>query len=241
MFISKSHQYLQEHEKERVDVMEKILKQLKDDFVLKGGTALLFGYGLDRFSEDIDLDAINWRNQLKNKILNLKVEGYDLNITVKKDTETTFRAMIDYGAKRQDLPEGFNEYKLKLEVSLRNKGVSNKDYIDKEGIRIYRIENLISQKINAFGGRNKARDIYDVGFLLQHYKNKFSLEQYRNLSDIMERRDIDTLSHELKIAKHEGIISGLSKDIDPDKYALHIDDLVNKGIDRITKSKEYSR
>ena len=42
-------------------VIDDFLKDLsttqKDAFILKGGTALLKCYGLDRFSEDIDLDG----------------------------------------------------------------------------------------------------------------------------------------------------------------------------------------
>ncbi|WP_164821354.1 nucleotidyl transferase AbiEii/AbiGii toxin family protein [Paenibacillus koleovorans] len=40
-------------------ILSKINQSINsDNFVLKGGTGLLFCHGLDRFSEDIDLDAI---------------------------------------------------------------------------------------------------------------------------------------------------------------------------------------
>ncbi|MFA1821927.1 nucleotidyl transferase AbiEii/AbiGii toxin family protein [Virgibacillus oceani] len=35
-----------------------------DQFVLKGGTGLLVGYGLDRFSKDVVLDARSKKNAL---------------------------------------------------------------------------------------------------------------------------------------------------------------------------------
>jgi predicted nucleotidyltransferase component of viral defense system len=39
-------------------LMKSILKGIDDTpLVLKGGTALLLAYGLDRFSEDLDFDA----------------------------------------------------------------------------------------------------------------------------------------------------------------------------------------
>jgi len=42
---------------ERLSFIVKILKNLKDKpLVLKGGTALMLYYNLDRFSEDIDFD-----------------------------------------------------------------------------------------------------------------------------------------------------------------------------------------
>ena len=49
-------------------LMTCILKQLSDTpLVLKGGTALYLGYGLTRFSEDLDFDSSK-RLNLLNKI-----------------------------------------------------------------------------------------------------------------------------------------------------------------------------
>lgn len=47
-----------EHEKVICDFL-KYLNSFSDEYVLKGGTALLTCYNLDRFSEDIDLDSNN--------------------------------------------------------------------------------------------------------------------------------------------------------------------------------------
>ena len=49
---------LTKHETSHADLMRAIARSLRDTpLVLKGGTALLFGYGLDRFSEDLDFDS----------------------------------------------------------------------------------------------------------------------------------------------------------------------------------------
>lgn len=40
-----------------ISLFLKYLNSQTDDFVLKGGTALMTCYKLDRFSEDIDLDG----------------------------------------------------------------------------------------------------------------------------------------------------------------------------------------
>lgn len=91
---------LQKYQMERIDVMKKVLSCLGDNFILKGGTALLLYYGLDRFSEDIDLDS-RTRNMDITKSLNnlIKKEGW--NYHIKKNTDTTFRVMIDYGGKNK--------------------------------------------------------------------------------------------------------------------------------------------
>lgn len=53
-------------------------------------------YGLNRYSEDIDLDAIDEMDITKY----LKNPGYETwNIRIAKDTPTVFRVMLDYGAK----------------------------------------------------------------------------------------------------------------------------------------------
>lgn len=231
---------LKEHEKIRIDVMSKILPQLQDNLVLKGGTALLFGYGLPRFSEDIDLDVINPKKNVKKEIASLKIPGYNLQIEPKKDTSTTYRVLIDYGGKRSDLPEDRNVYKLKLEVSMRRRLITPAEYTVIDGIKIYNIEQLIQQKIAAFGARNKARDIYDVGFLLENYSQSFSLDNYRLLSQFMETKDIDALSFELKHSNMEQSISGLKYPIDPDTYALRIEENIEKGLDWI-ENKEKER
>lgn len=230
------NEYLQDHEIERIQVMEQILQNLSDNFVLKGGTSLLMGYKLDRFSEDIDLDVIDTNRSIKQELTHLKLNGKPLDISIKKDTNTTFRVMIDYGGKKHSDLYGETPYNLKLEVSKRSRGITNNDYQIINGIKIYNIDKIISQKINAFGARSKARDIYDVHFLLKNYKDDFSLENYRNLTEILDRRDIETLSFELANAKEEGIISGIDNSFDPEKMALEIDEAVSKGIEDYSKN-----
>ena len=73
---------------DRLKIIKEILPALGDNFYLKGGTALLFYYGLDRFSEDIDLDSTSTNMDITGKLkrLNHKV----LYLTIKKNTETVF-------------------------------------------------------------------------------------------------------------------------------------------------------
>ena len=49
-----------EHKKVILDVLRALNKET-DAFILKGGTALMTCYKLDRFSEDIDLDSTHKR------------------------------------------------------------------------------------------------------------------------------------------------------------------------------------
>lgn len=49
-------------------------------------------------------------------------------------------------------------------------------YKNIDGVNIYKLDELIKMKVIAFGGRDKIRDVYDLGFLLKIYPNKFSDE-----------------------------------------------------------------
>lgn len=75
-----------DYQKERLKIIQEILPLLGDNFVLKGGTALKLYYGLDRYSEDIDLDCkssnMNFLNKLK---LHKSFKSWVINI--KKHTE----------------------------------------------------------------------------------------------------------------------------------------------------------
>ena len=61
---------------DRLKIIKEILPALGDNFYLKGGTALLFYYGLDRFSEDIDLERY--------QTLYAKIRGYYWKIEATK-------------------------------------------------------------------------------------------------------------------------------------------------------------
>lgn len=232
------------HEEERIKIMKNILTTIKGDFVLKGGTGLLFGYGLNRFSEDIDLDIINSKarkSNLKKLMETLEhIDNYQTRVSIKKDTDTTFRAMVDYGGKRSDLPVGMNDYNLKVEVSLRNKGLNMEpnNFHDVNGITVYTIENLITQKIKAFSARSKARDIYDIGFLLNNYEKNFSLENYLDLAETIDRRDVDSMEYELKTALFKRELSGITKSFDPTMYSLAIAEQTERGLEQRLALKE---
>ncbi len=94
--------------------MRSIARSLSDTpLILKGGTALLLAYGLNRFSEDLDFDS-NKHLRLENRIEKasgplVKVESVD----VPKNTETVQRYRVKYSMKAMS---GV----LKIEVSCRD-------------------------------------------------------------------------------------------------------------------------
>ncbi len=141
--------------------------------VLKGGTALLLCYELDRFSEDIDLDSeksFNLETAIKDASRKIGITINSINIP--KDTETTKRYKIHYNG----------DMYLKIETSLRNE-INDNDVSVINGIKVYNPEIILSMKISAIYGeraRTKARDLHDIIFLAKKYISVFSEEQIGN-------------------------------------------------------------
>lgn len=147
----------QEVHREVIDEFLVYLNVNTDSFILKGGTALLECYGLDRFSEDIDLDGKDF-NIGEYVEAFCKERGYDFRIA--KDTDTVKRFMVHYG----------NEGKpLKIETSFRKKYIAPEETTNIGGINVYRINPLCTMKINAYMGRDKLRDLYDISFISNNY------------------------------------------------------------------------
>lgn len=192
--------------------MKEILPMLGKSFVLKGGTALMLYYGLDRYSEDIGLDTFD-EMDIRKYLIN---PGYDIwNIRVAKDTPTVFRVLIDYGAK-SDL----GAYPLKIEISARNKKMLNKNAFkicNIKGVNVYDISELINMKVATFGNRDKIRDLYDIGFLVRKYPLYFNENQLKSAFTNMQYKGLENLSLQLKDEFYKHILG----DILPDDYVLN--------------------
>lgn len=104
---------LNERDKFHEKLMESILKNLSDTpLVLKGGSALYLGYGLNRFSEDLDFDSLKKLNLL-NKIKSSAPPDIAIDdIQIKKDTDTVSRYIVHYHIQGTNIKDF-----LKLEVS----------------------------------------------------------------------------------------------------------------------------
>ena len=172
---------LESYQEDRIKFMKEILPLFSENFILKGGTALSLFYGLNRYSEDLDFDCIS---QNMNFIKNLKTHRNfkEWKITIKKDTEFVFKAMIDYGATSH-----LGNYPLKIEVSGRERNrlrlLKDKNifYQNINGVNVYNIDKLIAMKINAFNGRDKVRDLFDINFLFEHYPELFTIANLESI------------------------------------------------------------
>lgn len=172
-------------EKKHVQFMSEIAKSISDSpTALKGGTALLLAYGLDRYSEDLDFDSTKQLNLQKRindsaKKLNIDVKA----IHLKKDTPTTKRYVVQYNSEY-----GFSS--LKIETSFRSKKINTQDTTTINGIKTYKIGTLINQKLDAAQNRTKVRDLFDINFISDKYGSSFSDKQIEQLGQLARDPDL---------------------------------------------------
>lgn len=213
------------------EIIESFLKYLNDNtdkFVLKGGTALMECYDLNRFSEDIDLDGIKGRNKDIDKIIESFALKNGIPFNHNKNTNTTDRYFLHYNG---------DSHPLKIETSFRNEHIDYSTTIIKNGIRVYDIDTLAEKKLNAFNQRDKIRDMFDVIFIVKNYWDDLSNKMKSMINDAFSYKGIDyyetlceTQTDELidKIQLEEDFISiwdkvGLSEDDDKNFEEINYD------------------
>lgn len=225
----KSYQLIrnQYHEK----LMVSILKKLADTpLVLKGGTALYLGYGLNRFSEDLDFDSSRKLNLLS-RIKEATPIGFQLeNIKLKKDTDTVSRYIINYSVASIGLHD-----MLKMEISYRTP-VPESDITVQNGIRFASLERIIDNKLNAaFDGENtriKARDLFDLHYLAKKFPQKFTEDLAKRLYDFAKEPD-----KLFSVYASDIQFDVLLEDMDLETTVLELQDISNKIVSSFTRNK----
>lgn len=167
------------------------LNSVSKEFILKRGTSLMVCYGLNRFSEDIDLDSTN--KNIK-PIVDKFCQNYGYTYRVAEDTPTTKRFMIHYDDKHKP---------LKLEISYRQKHINENNYTFINGVVVYNIENLFRMKLNAYNQRDKIRDLYDVVFILKHYRYSLSDIDLEIAKDVLSYKGLEQFDYLIHTQKDE--------------------------------------
>jgi hypothetical protein len=207
----------------------KYMNNKTDDFILKGGTALLTCYKLDRFSEDIDLDGKN-KNIVDYVRSFCDTAGYKFRIA--KDTDTVKRYMINYGNSSKP---------LKVEVSFRRTNIPENETTKINGIAVYNIDSLSIMKANAYTARDKIRDLYDVSFICNNYFEKLSPQTVSVIRNAIEYKGIEQFDYIIRQNEDELIDTAkLANDfLDMyDKLGLLYDSEEKKLFDELAKSEQ---
>lgn len=142
-----------------------------DSIFFKGGTALRIIYKSPRFSEDLDFSSTTSTiNKLENILLDtireIEREGIEVDLKESKKTTGGYLAIVDFVVNNHRLA-------VKIEVSQRKeKNLSEavsivNDYIQQYNLIAFKNDHLIKGKIDALLSRHKARDYYDLYFILR--------------------------------------------------------------------------
>lgn len=143
-----------------------------DNLLFKGGTALRIIWQSPRFSEDLDFTGINItlkgiETLVEGALAKIEMEGIQIEIIESKSTSGGYLAIFQFET---------NEYKsrIQVEVSLRDgkKGLGTAVLIQSDLVMPYTLihlkeEILVAEKIRACLTRGKARDFYDLYFILR--------------------------------------------------------------------------
>lgn len=177
------------------------LNSVSDQYILKGGTALMECYGLDRFSEDIDLDG---KEKGILNIIKAWADKHNYNYYINKDTQAVQRCNIHYNSIKTDRL-------LKIETSYRNKSINNNEITKINGINVYNLNRLTTLKCSAYLGRDKIRDLYDIVFICNHYYDRLSPEAQNSLFDAFSSKGLQYFDYIIRNQKDDFI--------DPNKLA----------------------
>ena len=182
-------------------------RKTKKDYVFKDGTALKKFYGLNRFSIDLDFTSLNGNDEVVEEIANdISEFGFPAKVHKIKSIKDVGKS---YTLKIQGpLYTGDEKTvaKLKIEISLRKDIILQPDLrevvpiypdINPYIILVLKPEEILAEKIRTIFSRGRARDVYDLWFLIK--------------KDV--KIDIDLINKKLSCYKLEFSFKNLEKSI----------------------------
>ncbi len=154
-----------------------ISRNTKDELVFKGGTCLYKFYKLDRFSEDIDFTLkkhLDIGNLTKKIIIDFNSFGIEAEIKSKKVVRnSTMITIRTRGPLYRGTSQSFSciridiNHKSEINTATRTaKYISPYQDIPSYTLNIMQAKEILAEKIRAIMTRSKARDIYDLWFLM---------------------------------------------------------------------------
>lgn len=163
-------------------------KSAASDLYFKGGTALRIIYGSPRFSEDLDFDTTEhsrgvWERALEETLVDISREGVEVNIEESKTTSGGYLGIVTLKNIGQPII-------IHFEISFRKTSISGEVFtIENDFVTPYPVKSLITKqlvdgKLQALFNRQKARDFYDLYYLLR--ANLVSLDQKKQLQKVKQ-------------------------------------------------------
>ncbi|MBI4163066.1 MAG: nucleotidyl transferase AbiEii/AbiGii toxin family protein [Candidatus Aenigmarchaeota archaeon] len=151
-----------------------ISRNIKDELVFKGGTCLYKFYKLDRFSEDIDFTAIK-PIDIEQLIASIKSDLAIFGINSTVSSKKMYNAMLIKFKCQGPLFRG--KYPCSVRFDVNFKSIIEIEPVVKNYSSLYSDipafsllimdeKEILAEKVRAIMSRDKARDVYDLWFLL---------------------------------------------------------------------------
>ncbi len=152
--------------------------KIKDELVFKGGTAMYKLHGLNRFSEDLDFTFMKHRKEISRTIQEAIGQLSLLGIYVRVKEIQEYRQQINVHLEcKGPLYNGSKDSLvfIPINISLREKvqhaafEMLFSSYREIPSFEVYVMKELeiVAEKVRAILSRDKARDVYDLWFLLK--------------------------------------------------------------------------
>ena len=190
-------------------VLLSISRNTKDELVFKGGTCLYKFHKLDRFSEDIDF-TLNKKldvDRLVQKVISdLKLFGVESEVFKRRDAFNSILITLrTEGPLYKGAPQGYSkigiDINLKSSVELEPITAFYTSLFPLPGVSmlIMQEREILAEKIRAIMTRGKARDVYDIWFLLkrgietdinlvkkklEYYKLDWDIKEFERMLDM---------------------------------------------------------
>lgn len=181
------------------DILVETLYPVFDKAVLHGDTAIWRCYSGKRFSEDIDVYIPKDTEKINSYFAKLKERGIELK--KKKITENSLYSELL-----------FSGVSVRFEASFRQIDGILSEYEGADGnlITVFTLspEALIKEKVSAYLGRRKIRDLYDI-FFLAMISDKAAIK--KDLTHLVFAFKPPLDEDELKVLILEGIVPDYKK------------------------------
>jgi len=154
-----------------------LYRRIGDEFIFKGGTALQKCYGLNRFSEDLDFTlsrGISVEEVIEKSIVGMNLFGCESSTKKMKDDDISVSFQIRVRGPLYDGREKSYTY-VRVEISKRERSIFPPTKINvipmyrdlpPYMISVMETSEIMAEKVRAILTRERARDVYDLYFLI---------------------------------------------------------------------------
>lgn len=164
-----------------------IYSVLGRELVFKGGTCMYKIYGLNRFSEDLDFSLVkhfDFQKSLKKILFIAGQAGINGRIKMLKEYQNQanidleFKGPLYTGNPKSTCFIGLDISMREMPLLQPEKYTIYSDYKDVPDFDVFamKLEEILLEKIAAVYNRKKARDVYDVWFLLKNKNVQINLK-----------------------------------------------------------------